>query len=158
MEVTKKLRWKKLLVAGCIVLAACSPQEQGVRRSDQQDGTPPGHVEEYRADFAGHDMSGASLRGAILRRVDFADARLLEADLRGATLIAGSFRGADLRGADFAGADLRLADFTGADVRGANFLGVVWGETTCVDGENSSVYLGVCPMLFYGATQDGLRP
>ena len=61
------------------------------------------------------DLSGADLRGAILRDADLSGAILRDADLSGAIL-----RDADLRGADLRDADLSDADLSGADLRGAD--------------------------------------
>lgn len=100
-----------------------------------------------RADLAGADLSGQSLKGARfvgfpanLRKTDFRRSEMGDADLDGAELsganfdnakLAGaSFRGADLseegelRGATFAGADTDLsrANFIDADISGAGFV------------------------------------
>jgi uncharacterized protein YjbI with pentapeptide repeats len=64
-----------------------------------------------RTEFTSADLSGATLVGAGLGRVDFKFAKLKGAD----------FRNADLTHADFSGADLTGADFSGATLTGAVF-------------------------------------
>lgn len=68
-------------------------------------------------------FSGASLRGADLRRARLDALTLAGADLRRARLQGASLRGARLDGASLAGADLRDADMRGADLRDADMRG-----------------------------------
>jgi len=73
-------------------------------------------------------LAGANLAGANLPGIDLRDANLTAADLAGA----------NLAGANLAGANLTGATLTGADLAGADLAAVVWANTTCPDGTNSS--------------------
>ncbi len=66
-------------------------------------------------DFAGANLTNATLSGVIAFKADFADALM-----RGSRLIR-----AHVQGANFAGCDLAEADFTQADTRDACFRGAV---------------------------------
>ncbi len=66
---------------------------------------------------------GCNLSGAVLNRLNLAEADLEGADLSGAQLNAASLTGANLRGANLRGAWLGGADMTGANLLGANLEG-----------------------------------
>ncbi|MGX9726583.1 MAG: pentapeptide repeat-containing protein [Candidatus Electronema sp. VV] len=66
---------------------------------------------------------GCNLSGAVLNRLNLAEADLEGADLSGAQLNAASLIGANLRGANLRGAWLGGADMTGANLLGANWEG-----------------------------------
>ncbi|MGR0480041.1 MAG: pentapeptide repeat-containing protein [Candidatus Electronema sp. V4] len=66
---------------------------------------------------------GCNLSGAVLNRLNLAEADLEGADLSGAQLNAASLTGANLRGANLRGAWLGGADMTGANLLGANWEG-----------------------------------
>ncbi len=89
-------------------------------------------------------LTNADLTGAILYK-----AEISSSDLTGATMVTTNLWnawlwGSDLGGADLTGANLSItsfkdADLTGADLRLALFLEtVLWDNTTCPDGTNSS--------------------
>lgn len=69
---------------------------------------------------------GCNLRGAVLNRLNLANADLEGADLSGAWLNSSSLAGANLRhavlrGARLGGTDISKADLLGADLEGADF-------------------------------------
>lgn len=66
---------------------------------------------------------GCNLSGAVLNRLNLAEADLEGADLSGAQLNAASLAGANLRGANLRGAWLGGADMTGANLLGADLEG-----------------------------------
>ncbi len=66
---------------------------------------------------------GCNLSGAVLNRLNLAEADLEGADLSGAQLNAASLARADLRGANLRGAWLGGADLTGANLLGADWEG-----------------------------------
>ena len=72
------------------------------------------------------------------RRANLCDANLSGANLSGARLIAGFLIGTNLSNADLTGVDLRFSDLTDAVLTGATLTGVIWGDTTCPDGTNTS--------------------
>ncbi len=76
-----------------------------------------------RAQLAGADLSGTTLRNRNMSFADLNDANLAEADLRDSNLSSSNLRGACLQDADLRGADLRQADLSDADLRGANLIG-----------------------------------
>ncbi len=70
-------------------------------------------------------VSGADLRGKVLRHIDASDASLQKANFVLADLTAATLTGAMLSGADFSAAtltdaNLSVADLSGADLRFAN--------------------------------------
>ncbi len=75
-----------------------------------------------RAVLSGADLRGAVLRGADLSRADLSGADLRGAVLRGADLSRADLSGADLRGADLRGAVLSRAVLSGADLRGVPLI------------------------------------
>lgn len=79
-------------------------------------------LELHRANFAGRDLTGVNLRGAILNQAEFAGADLLLADLGEAQLTQANFRGANLLGTDFRGAQLQGANFDGSSGLAARHL------------------------------------
>jgi uncharacterized protein YjbI with pentapeptide repeats len=81
------------------------------------------------ADFYQADLTGASLRKAILSRAQFRDTKLNDAVLANAFCEEANFKFTDLRGADLSGAILRKASFEGAKVFGVKFDdGTTFGE------------------------------
>ncbi|CAK8714757.1 MAG: Pentapeptide repeat-containing protein [Candidatus Electronema aureum] len=66
---------------------------------------------------------GCDLRGAVLNRLNLAEADLEGADMTDARLNATSLTGANLRGAVLRGASLGGADLTGANLVGTNLEG-----------------------------------
>jgi uncharacterized protein YjbI with pentapeptide repeats len=117
------------------------------------------------AKLAGANLAGANLTNAVLTGADLTGANLAGASLNGANLSDGTFTGANLTGANLAGANLSRGTFTGAKFAGANLHGanlgesnlktatglktaalsnVVWAQTQCPDGTNSSQNGGTC--------------
>jgi len=83
-----------------------------------------------KASLIGAMLEGAKLKGADLTRANLRRAKLKGADLSGALLINTNLPGADLRdcdlhGANLTGANLIRADLTGADTAGATFTGAL---------------------------------
>jgi len=66
---------------------------------------------------------GCNLSGAVLNRLNLAEADLTGADLSGAQLNSASLAGANLSGANLRGAWLGGADMSGANLLGANWEG-----------------------------------
>jgi Bacterial Ig-like domain (group 3)/Pentapeptide repeats (8 copies)/Domain of unknown function DUF11 len=93
---------------------------------------------------AGVNLKGASLKGATLVGTDFTGAILWGANLSGADLTGANLTGANLTGANLLNANLTDANLTGAVTAGANFNGVIWSNTTCPDGTNSTTDGGTC--------------
>ncbi len=100
-------------------------------------------------------LDHANLAGANLSHADFsnpsqgyfatfADANLTDATLTHASLIDVALTGADLTGATLADDNLTGADLKGATVAGASFENVIWHDTICPDGLNSSLYVNGC--------------
>jgi phospholipase C len=75
------------------------------------------------------DLRNATIHGESLKGADLEGAELMNADLHGANLI---------------GADLANANLTGATLQGANTNKVIWSNTVCPDGSNSSSDGGTC--------------
>jgi uncharacterized protein YjbI with pentapeptide repeats len=71
-------------------------------------------------EFAGADLSGASLAGAKLSRVSLRGANLCGARLDHALLVGADLEEADLENASLVGADLALANLHRANLTGAN--------------------------------------
>jgi quercetin dioxygenase-like cupin family protein len=109
--------------------------------------------------FAGQNLNGMNLQNAALvswnlggsnaNRVDFSAAFLNGASLQGANANGANFTGAalnaaNLQGANLNGANMTDADLTGAKTAGANLNHVIWSNTTCPDGTNSSTHNGTC--------------
>jgi uncharacterized protein YjbI with pentapeptide repeats len=86
----------------------------------------------------GLTLAGCNLAGANLTNAQLAGANLKGANLKGAILVGANLAGANLTGANLKGADLTNADLTGAILKGANLNGVIWSNTTCPDGTNST--------------------
>ncbi|KAG2486793.1 hypothetical protein HYH03_014592 [Edaphochlamys debaryana] len=88
--------------------------------------------------FAGKDLSGRVLAGALLSDADLSGANLQEAVLTKAYAVNGNFEGADMTNAvvdrvDFSNANLKSVKFvntvvTGATFMGANLEGSVWED------------------------------
>ncbi len=92
----------------------------------------------------GAKLSGCNLAGANLTNAQLAGADLKGANLKGANLTGANLAGANLTGANLVGADLTGADLTGAILKGANLKDVIWSNTTCPDGTNSTADGGTC--------------
>jgi hypothetical protein len=101
------------------------------------------------ADLTNAQLAGANLKGANLLNATLAGANLNGANLNGANLNSANLTGANLTGANLTGANLNSANLTGANLqsaldKGANFNKVVWSQTTCPDGTNSTADGGTC--------------
>jgi YVTN family beta-propeller protein len=92
----------------------------------------------------GLTLGGCNLSGANLTNAQLAGANLKGANLKGAILVGANLAGANLTGANLTGADLSNANLTGAILKGANLKGVIWSNTTCPDGTNSTADGGTC--------------
>jgi YVTN family beta-propeller protein len=92
----------------------------------------------------GGSLGGCNLGGANLTNAQLAGANLKGANLKDAILVGANLAGANLQGANLIGADLTGANLTGANLKGANLKGVVWSNTTCPDGTNSTADGGTC--------------
>jgi hypothetical protein len=87
----------------------------------------------------GLDLSNAILAGGDLSSgTDLSYANLNKADLSGANLSFANLSGVNLNQADLTGANLTGANLTGANLNNAKLDGVIWSNTTCPDGTNSS--------------------
>ena len=80
--------------------------------------------------FAGADLRGANLVGAILSWADFR-----KADLRGALCNSADFFRADLTDVVLTGADMTQVNFSGCILNGTNFEGTLLGGTTFGDND-----------------------
>jgi hypothetical protein len=96
------------------------------------------------APLAGVNLKGANLKNALLVGTNFTGAILAGANLSRANLTGAKLTGTDLTGANLLGANLTSADLTGALTTGANFNHVLWSDTTCPDGTNSTTDGGTC--------------
>jgi YVTN family beta-propeller protein len=92
----------------------------------------------------GISLGGCNLSGANLTNAQLVNANLKGANLKDAILVGANLTGANLQGANLSGADLTGANLTGANLKGANLKGVVWSNTTCPDGSNSTADGGTC--------------
>ena len=95
------------------------------------------------------DLYQCGLRNANLFGAELTFACLNGAVLTSANLLGASLMYADLSNADLTEADLSFADLTGANLNGANLRGavldhVIWWNTYCPDGTNSSRNLNTC--------------
>jgi hypothetical protein len=84
------------------------------------------------------DLSNAILASAESSGTDLSNANLNEADLSGADLSFANLSGANFNQADLSDANLTGANLTGANLNQANLAGVIWSNTTCPDGTNST--------------------
>lgn len=73
--------------------------------------------------FAGLNLKGLDLRGALLGDAVFRDCRLPEARFDGASLLAADFTDAYLRDCSFRECDVQVANFENTSLRSANFAG-----------------------------------
>jgi uncharacterized protein YjbI with pentapeptide repeats len=100
-------------------------------------------------------LDHANLDGANLSRADFgnpsqgyfatlADAHLADATMTHDNLTDVPLTGADLTDAALTDDNLTGADLKGATVTGASFKNVIWSDTICPDGVNSSLYVDGC--------------
>jgi uncharacterized protein YjbI with pentapeptide repeats len=94
--------------------------------------------------FSGVDLAGADLQGANLMISALDGTDLSGADLQGANLSVSIATDADLSGADLQGANLTVTDLKGANLSGANLSDVVWENTGCPDGTQSTQDDGTC--------------
>jgi hypothetical protein len=102
-----------------------------------------------------YNLSNTNLAGAYLADLSLVGATLTGSNLKGAT-----FTGADLTGANLSNSNLKGANFTGVTLSGANLTNsnlmgatglktatltnVIWSNTACPDGSNSSSDGGTC--------------
>ncbi len=84
---------------------------------------------EHRPVLLGLDLSGRSLRFAVLRGAYLPAAWLKEADLRGADLVGAALYGANLEGALLQGADLYHTELHGANLEGSVLRGARFWKT-----------------------------
>ena len=92
----------------------------------------------------GGSPGGCNLSGANLTNAQLDGANLKGTNLKGAILVGANLAGANLQGANLLGADLTNANLTGANLKGANVKGVIWWNTICPDGTNSTADGGTC--------------
>ncbi len=111
------------------------------------------------ADLHGADLVApldhANLAGANLSHAEFSNpsqgyfATLADANLTNATVTHANLTDVPLTGADLTDADLNNDNLTGADLKGAtvtgaSFKNVIWSDTICPDGVNSSLHVNGC--------------
>ena len=108
------------------------------------------------------DLSGMELQrvrftsqGRKLWGVNFAGADLTEASLSSGALQETNFAGANLTGATLLSADLSNADLTGADFTNANLLSVRWDDAICPDGNAAGSDDDCCDQLDIDIDGDG---
>jgi Pentapeptide repeats (8 copies) len=89
--------------------------------------------------LGGANASGTNFAGAFLNGASLQGANASSANFTGATLNA-----ANLSGSNLAGANMTNANLTAAKTGGANLFRIVWSNTTCPDGTNSSSDGGTC--------------
>ena len=104
-------------------------------------------------------FGGANLTGASLTNSNFEGTNFTHATLTGANLSDSDFKGTSFAGANLTNANLSGSNFLSADFRGANLTGatlfkaqfggttltsVIWNNTTCPDGTNSTTDGGTC--------------
>jgi uncharacterized protein YjbI with pentapeptide repeats len=65
-----------------------------------------------------------------------------DANLTGSNLTKANLSGANLSGANLTNANLTGANLKGANLHTATLTGVIWNNTTCPDGTNSSSNVG----------------
>jgi len=95
-------------------------------------------------DLTGASLHGRDLEGANLSGAEMSNADVQGVNLKGAFLAYVDLAGASLQGANLDGADLSNANLQGARLRGANTNKVIWSNTICPDGSNSSADGGTC--------------
>jgi uncharacterized protein YjbI with pentapeptide repeats len=93
------------------------------------------------------DLPDASLTGANLVGIDLAGANLPGAHLASANLTGANLSKADLIDADLDKANLTRATIAGANLEGTQTSGIIWSDTTCGNGLNSSLYSNGCNTL-----------
>lgn len=103
----------------------------------------PDYIGPY-ADLYQCDLTGANLFKADLSFANLNRAVLTNASLYGATLVSADLSHADLSGAALVYANLSNANLTGADLSGALVYYVIWWNTSCPDGTNSSDHDNTC--------------
>jgi hypothetical protein len=101
------------------------------------------------ADLQGANLQGANLTSAYLGNANLSFANLQGARLTSAYLVAADLSGANLKNAVLTSADLHNANLTNADMTGATLTsatlsGVIWSNTVCPDGTNSTAHGNTC--------------
>ena len=96
-------------------------------------------AEANSASFANSNLEHAFAENAILTGANLVSANLEDVDFTGANL-----QGANLQGSNLNGASFRHANLSGAHLGGANVRDVIWSDTVCPDGSNSSADGGTC--------------
>jgi len=134
-------------------LAIANPDQADSDLNNIGDACNSGHASNYVCSGTGADCPDYIYVYADLYQCDLSAADLFVADLsfaclHGAVLTNANLHGAslmyaDLSNADMSGAYLRSADLTGANLNGADLTGavldnVIWWNTYCPDGTNSS--------------------
>lgn len=90
------------------------------------------------------NLGSANLTGAFLHYANLTGAELSWANLTGAHVVLANLTGADLNDANLSGADLHFTVLTGADFTDADMTGVLWGNTTCPNGQSSEDHGDSC--------------
>ena len=117
------------LPAGCCGSRQCAPPKTGSTRA---------RCDYAGASFAGHDLTGAVLRGIDGREASFTTTTAVGAVFDEACLQGARFRRARLEGSTWTGACLFAADFTGADVGEATvFARALFCRTLMPDGSRN---------------------
>lgn len=100
------------------------------------------------ADLTGAGAALANFRDCDLNGATFADANLAGAILTDSDGTQADFTDANLSGANLTDMDLTNAVLTRASLDGATLTGVVWSNTRCPDGSNSSDNGDTCEGFF----------
>ena len=95
------------------------------------------------ANLGSQNLSGSNLQNAIFTNTNFQNANLSGVNAPNANFQNANMTGANLAGSTFQGANFTNVNLTGANLKGANFknasmTGVIWSNTICPDGTNSS--------------------
>jgi uncharacterized protein YjbI with pentapeptide repeats len=99
--------------------------------------TPSNYLVGPGANLANANLTGMNLTGVVLTGANLSAATLTDANLTAATLT---------------DANLTAATLTGANLTAATLTNVLWSNTTCPDGTNSSQYVSACSGLFLART------
>jgi uncharacterized protein YjbI with pentapeptide repeats len=89
-------------------------------------------------------LNDANLTGANLTNADLKGATVNDANLTGANLTGATLNDAILTGATLTDANLTDATLNDANLSDADISGVIWSDTTCVNGTNSNNDDGTC--------------